>query len=414
MSEHGTHSRDYYSPEEHGHEENGPYSQDRSHEDYRSHDYDHDYDLGASRNDARQEQESDRYWQDNRHIAADPHAGNAHADYAHADSAYVDSAHVDSQWVEKEHLAADYGHDQYYHSGYEDHHPADRYTDSYLGNHEDYQRGAHLPENHTDPEYFAPESGVEDRGLYRAVQIQKAQNRIRISDTDFMDVTRPKFSNLGTTMAGFAGVTAMLGLIGFLAFSSMPEMSPTDIISMQGYSGEQTTKTPFNLAELRGCDNLNDCNENTTTAQHSDDTTTIASSEQTNSVQTGLEQTGSEQAGQPVESQTYALNEIPLVTGHTVAQPGTPELREVPATTTRYVNVSDNGYSSIATDRQLQVSQQWSNVRNAPNMTGAIVKSLAQGTDVTVLSQTGNWFEIQVTNIPQIIGYMHQNTVSGN
>ena len=399
MSEHGTHSRDYYSPEE-----NGPYSQDRSHEDHRSHDYNSDYNSGVSRYDDRQDQGSDLYWQDNRQVAADPHAGNAHVGYAPADT----------EWVEREYLAADYGHDQHYHSGYEDYHPADRYTDSNMDHYEDYLRGAHLPQDLTEPYYFSPESGVEDRGLYRAVQIQNAQNRIRINDTDFRDVTRPKFSNLGTTMAGFAGVAAMLGLIGFLAFSSTPEMSPTDIISMQGYSGEQKTKTPFNLADLRGCDNLNDCNENTTTAQHSDDTTTIASSEQTNSVQTGLEQTGSEQAGQPVESQTYALNEIPLVTGHTVAQPGTPELREVPATTTRYVNVSDNGYSSISTDRQLQVSQQWSNVRNAPNMTGAIVKSLAQGTDVTVLSQTGNWFEIQVTNIPQIIGYMHQNTVSGN
>ena len=85
---------------------------------------------------------------------------------------------------------------------------------------------------------------------------------------------------------------------------------------------------------------------------------------------------------------------------------------EVPATTNQYVNVSESGYSSNDEAEQLQVSRQWSNVRDAPSMAGAIIKALPEGTDVTVLSKTGNWFEIQVNNPSQITGYMHKNTVS--
>ena len=220
-----------------------------------------------------------------------------------------------------------------------------------------------------------------------------------------MDVNRPKFSNMGTTLSGFAGVVAMLGLIGFLAFSSKPELSPTDIVSMQGYSGEQKTTTAFNLAELRGCETLHDCDESTSATQLSENTAAVAGS-----TQNGLNQEGSEQASG--EHQTYALNKIPVVTGHTSTQQGASELVEVPATTNQYVNVSESGYSSNDEAEQLQVSRQWSNVRDAPSMAGAIIKALPEGTDVTVLSKTGNWFEIQVNNPSQITGYMHKNTVS--
>lgn len=384
MSERGTSSRDYNSPGEYGPEENrpeeyGPSSQDHSHGYYRS----DEHEWSESQYDYAQEHDSDLHWQE---------------------------SHAARQSTEREYRSADYYRDQGEHSVYEDRHLADSDSNRYPGDHYTSQYDYSLPDDDTDPHYFAPGRDVEDRGLYRAAEIQKAENRIRFNDADFMDVNRPKFSNMGTTLSGFAGVVAMLGLIGFLAFSSKPELSPTDIVSMQGYSGEQKTTTAFNLAELRGCETLHDCDESTSATQLSENTAAVASSNQAGSTQNGLNQEGSEQASG--EHQTYALNKIPVVTGHTSTQQGASELVEVPATTNQYVNVSESGYSSNDEAEQLQVSRQWSNVRDAPSMAGAIIKALPEGTDVTVLSKTGNWFEIQVNNPSQITGYMHKNTVS--
>ena len=87
-------------------------------------------------------------------------------------------------------------------------------------------------------------------------------------------------------------------------------------------------------------------------------------------------------------------------------------LQEIPAATS-IATISDTTNENRVIDR-LRVSQQWSNVRSSPGANGDILTSLAIGTDVTVLRQTGEWFEVSVFDRKEIIGYMHRSTVTAN
>jgi len=59
-----------------------------------------------------------------------------------------------------------------------------------------------------------------------------------------------------------------------------------------------------------------------------------------------------------------------------------------------------------------RVRQRWSNVRNTPDINGSIVTSLDINTPITVLSQNGEWFEI--LTVDQTVGYMHRSTITAN
>ena len=86
------------------------------------------------------------------------------------------------------------------------------------------------------------------------------------------------------------------------------------------------------------------------------------------------------------------------------------ELQEIPAATSLAAIVTTFDEAPVAD--QLTVLRQWSNVRSSPNTNGAILTSLARGTDVTLLRQTGDWFEVSVFDRREIIGYMHRSTVT--
>jgi len=256
------------------------------------------------------------------------------------------------------------------------------------------------PDQHDYHDRYYPEPAQSTRWpapeRVEEVWMKEKSGKITFNDSDLQDVAYPKFSGgLRTTLLGAAGVVAMLALIGFLALSSLPDLSPQEIIAMDGYGGEQPTKTPFNLASLRDCNDVDDCAETIDTV----DTTT------TSNTQTA-----------PVAPVVYTdeepdSNELPLAVTTPVSgtQSEFIELQEIPAAT---------GLAAIVTNfetpviDQLTVLQQWSNVRSSPNTNSAILTSLARGTDVTLLRQTGEWFEVSVFDRREIVGYMHRSTVA--
>jgi len=239
-------------------------------------------------------------------------------------------------------------------------------------------------------------TGVEE------VWMKEKSGRISFNDSDLADVAYPRSKGFNVPLAGAGGVLAMLALIGFLALSSLPDLSPQEIIAMDGYGGEQATKTPFNLASLRDCNDVNDCAE-TMDAPVATTTTTIETT------------TGNLQPTE-IAPVTYT-DEAPIAV--TIAVEETPsatlseftDLQEIPAATS-VATVSNTTYEAPAFE-QLTVLRQWSNVRSSPAANGNILTSLAKGTDVTLLSQTGEWFEISVFDRTEIIGYMHRSTVIG-
>lgn len=256
-------------------------------------------------------------------------------------------------------------------------------------------------------------SRIPDR--IEEVWLKESRGRITFNESDLMDVSKPVALNkLKRTVSAIFGTAAMLGLIGFLALSSAPDLTPEEIIAMRGYAGEQSSKTPFNLASLRDCDDISECGEKFEV--------------QTGEVQTGSNQTGSAQATERQTSNSYTpdnqsttptrnsdttsaieatLAATPVVTNTNLSDYD--ELKEIPAATLQVnADTSENTFTSD----QLTVLKQWSNVRSSPDVQSEILTSLAEGTTVTLLSQTGNWFEVSAFKRREFIGYMHKSTLS--
>ena len=224
------------------------------------------------------------------------------------------------------------------------------------------------------------------------VWLKEKLNRITYNDQDLLDIERGKNSTIMRTIAGIAGVASFLGLVGFLALSSTPDLSPEEIIAMEGYEGEQRKKTPYNLASFHDCNAGPDCNN--TALLESDPTTATRTTGDTTEI-------------------VNSSNEGNIVVREIV--------QEIPATTSTANTVSDSSLTSVpvissddfsaVSDSGLVVLQQWSNVRGTPGINGSILTSLAQGTNVTKIGEVGNWVEVETNGRRQVTGYMHRSTV---
>lgn len=244
-----------------------------------------------------------------------------------------------------------------------------------------------------DPAFAEPEAFAETEEVW----MKEKLNRISYSDIDLQDVGQTKHSNVGRTVAGFAGIAGMLALIGFLALSSKPDLSPEEIIAMEGYGGEQKTKTLFNLAGLRNCEDGTDCG--------------YTGGTQTNPVTAA----SGESASRP-EIQTNTVSGITEAVSERFIT-----VQEIPATNTtvNQVNFAANGETDTGNNDlsrfqevDLIVQQQWSNVRRSPDINSGILTSLAEGTSVTMIAESGQWFEVEVSGRQRVRGYMHRSTLS--
>ncbi len=292
-------------------------------------------------------------------------------------------------------------HTDRYPEQHSDHHPADQYSDRYSDHYYEHSDNAHaehpIKPSWSDQDLRDYSKVYPNENMHtEEVWIKESQNRISYNDADLRDVAKPHFSNMRTTITGFAGAAAMLGLIGFLAISSVPDLSPEEIIAMQGYEGEQPIKTPFNLASLRDCADANGC------ADSKSNTITTAAA---------TPATATSQAALPTDELPIAQT-VPVSNSSQYI-----EITEIPTATSMFTGASDsyesinNTYDAQQTAQDLRVTQQWSNVRSQPNADSEILTSLAIGARVTMLSQRDSWYEVFVDNAEQTIGYMHRSTV---
>lgn len=249
---------------------------------------------------------------------------------------------------------------------------------------DDYQPGDRI-----EPD-FSDITDQPDDGIW----LKEKHNRITYNDADLLDFEQPtRRSGFGTTMAGFAGVAGMLALIGFLAISSVPDLSPQEIIAMEGYAGEQKIKTPFNLASLRDCEVGADCSDS------KKDITAITSSP-TDGIITAA------------TVSSVATNEVTTFTDTTENADGYTVIQEIPAANITIHESEESGSYYAAANEEMVVLQQWSNVRGQPERNGDILVSLAEGTIVTKIGQTGQWIEVAVNGRQRVTGYMHSSTVA--
>lgn len=185
---------------------------------------------------------------------------------------------------------------------------------------------------------------------------------IRISDEDLQDATQSaQFPDFGRSAAKIAAV-AGFSIFAVMLYSTMqPNVTAYDIISMEEYQGEQKPDWTLDPQEIEGCDSLSACFK-----------------------------------------QQLALSKKPTV--------HKPTIQEIPASTTKEV-ISPVAADNDTLPAQMQVSQQWSNIRETPTMTGAIVSSIAIDLDVEVLAKADDWYEILTLDGRNIRGYMHKNTL---
>jgi len=237
----------------------------------------------------------------------------------------------------------------------------DRYYDdpSYRETHDDYDHNYRVHPDAADRTHYYDDPETEE------VWLKEKLSRITYNDHDLRDFDRIEHSTVTRTLASFAGVAVIAGLIGFLALSTEPDLSPEEIIAMDGYAGEQKTKALFNLASLRDCEAGAECSQTGKTVI--DPTTSTSRGSETQST--------SNQSSTTIDAdiaRTFAGTD-------TSSREDNDELQEIPAakspnTAVTDRSVSDNNNSSA---NDLIVLQQWSNVRGTPEINGRILTSLA-------------------------------------
>jgi hypothetical protein len=240
----------------------------------------------------------------------------------------------------------------------------DRYLSDRRGEYDEYYA--------TDERYHSvddtPHFGAHARGdrtdplIYHADDNEHSASGITISAADLRDTNRPTpFPRFNKTAGRIAALIG-LGVVAMLMYLTLqPEVTAYDIVSMQDYEGQQRPAWTLEPDQVTDCDTMSSCFK---------------------------EQLARSQ--QPAESDS-TIQEIPAST----------QVEVVPA-------VVD---SSTVLPGLMQVTQQWSNIRNAPNMSGDIIASIARNLEVTILGQTDNWYEIMTLDGRDLQGYMHKNTL---
>jgi len=213
-----------------------------------------------------------------------------------------------------------------------DHRPRDR---------EEYRRPDQHPgdsvQSHDDDWHEDDQAGV---------WIKESQSRLGYSEADLIDVERYQSPDIRSKLFAVLASIAALMLVGLLAWSTLPTVTPSEIIASGDY-GKSASEV----------------------------------------------------------SKPAILNTIPTATSEPATTQTTTTLKVIPANTTiatdeRYnsgTGNSDNlssGESGSVDYGSHRVRQRWSNVRATPGINGSIVVSLDINTPITVLSESGEWFEI--------------------
>jgi len=274
--------------------------------------------------------------------------------------------------------------------------------------HHDHQHSAHHRSGYASAEVSRRE---QEQHEHRAsvehpreqdVWLKEKQSRITFNDADLEDIAFAKRGNLAANLAGYGGVIAMLGLVGLLAVSSLPELSAVDIIEMDGYAGEQPTKTTFNLASLHDCEAGAECAEIEKT--NIAPVTSGSSTQALPLAQTTTIDTTS-------ASNSYAENNSAETFEYTEVSQGI-SVQEIPAVIVSTSPTVDALSGNTSSNESMVVLQQWSNVRGTPDIDGAILTSLATGKTVTPISLNGQWVEVRIDEKPSVTGYMHRSTIA--
>ena len=355
---------------------------------HNDHDY-HRYSDYEYRHDQRSEQYDEQYEQSNhrpaQQYADDPyyhashnddaagyqsHHGQSHHDDYHTDSfsprrdepieptfdaPYVEDAdyYTDQFDAEYDH-ADDYAPDYYESAQDEQEYHPHSYDSGYAHEYDDRQRE---PIIHAHP-YNAPDA---------------------LRAEDFYDTSHQSNNRLAKSLGKIGvGITAVAFILAFSAITiiaSKPQLTPAEIVQMDGYQGSDTGKSQtmyFNLASLRDCDNTEDCE--------------------------GI-----------ISANDTAANSADRTANSTAqSAPRNVDYREIPA-----VAITSNPQTAptaaIESSTRL-VRQQWSIVRDQPDMSGAIITSLAANKRVEVIDQIGDWYQIRHESAGgSRTGYMHQS-----
>ena len=295
------------------------------------------------------------------------------AEPAYSDS-YVDERYSDARYVE-EHLLEDAYIEDFY---IEEPNVEEFYSDEAIS--DDEFRDEHFNEMHNTEHYRDPE--IHEYSQDRA--------GVLLAE-DFVD-TQYKARNRFTKLLGKIGVSLALALLAigaaaFTMFANKPHLTPAEIVQLDGYKGQVKGKTLyFNLASLRGCDSIDDCDGVVKTGSQNKS----AHSDLSNSTVEGLGTTR-QAAGR-----------------ESVTRENTSKYREIPAVATPE---SQTAGTSKGKDNQWKVRQQWSIVRETPARNGAIVSSLEVDQRVTVIKKNGEWYEITTddNSSSEPLGFMHKS-----
>ncbi|OED39264.1 hypothetical protein AB833_17240 [Chromatiales bacterium (ex Bugula neritina AB1)] len=236
-------------------------------------------------------------------------------------------------------------------------------------------------------------------------------------DIDFEDLEEvPRRVRESRVKAGIIGVFSfvfLLALTIILIRGSMPDMTPEQIVQMQGYEGQQAPRHIFNLYSLKQQrESASAASGGSVLPRESrvidSDAEVVVLNSQPLSAETGRtaagdENNASENSPGGLEA---AVEPAVLYEGAELAR--VPDIRLI-----RHIDAAgktnDNSEESVQLGALpvLIVKGDQSLLRSGPSRQKDVLKTLSKGDTITVFNHEGDWVYVGTNDGSSIVGYMH-------
>lgn len=226
--------------------------------------------------------------------------------------------------------------------------------------------------------------------------------------------TLPRTQKVHPVLVGVVGSVVGLALAVMFIRGSLPEMTPEQIVAMEGYEGQQPPRHIFNLDSIDSAQN----------AQSQRKVPIVAAAQE---VVVQPASMGAVKATEPVNAlltieteepkDSWALEIVevpasPIIVGKDAQEVSAPIVEEFDYRKLNRKPSDSNNTSAIRVLPVLTVNTDNALMRAEPSVDAEVTLVMARGASVTAFEQSGAWVHVGANDGSSTTGYIHQSNIA--